>query len=227
MCKIIYHLKPISSYRPMPRKPRRCLSTSTVLSDGWESSGWVLSPLRLQTELLNIRTHLNGSTGFTSQLSNPRAWNLLPCLNDRSLAAFTSILLRPSLTTSELVSISQRASVPAPLNVMAIGTNFDGSRQFTVAVQIGIFANSGLFYGRIRSHATVSAVVKPCPFCPTLLPLRDTLALTSRVLGGLASLATKECALFVIHCLKDLRLADGPGPTATDATGGAVARSFL
>ena len=54
-------------------------------------------------------------------LSNPRAWNLLPCLNDRSLAAFTSILRQPSRTTSELVSISQRANVPTPLNVMAIG----------------------------------------------------------------------------------------------------------
>src|ERR1017187_8741753 len=126
MCQRIYHLKPISAYRPMPRKPRRSLSTSTVSSDGWESSGWVLSPLRLQSELLNLRTHLSGSTTFTSQLSNPRVWNLLPCLNDRSLAAFTSILLRPSVTTSELVSISQRADVPTPLSVMAIGTNFDG-----------------------------------------------------------------------------------------------------
>ena len=166
----------MSIYRAMPRKPRHSLSTSTVLSDGWESSGWSLSPLRLQSALLNLRTHLNGSTTFTSQLSNPRVWNLLPCLSDRSLAAFTSILLRPSLTTSELVSISQRADVPTPLSVMAIGTHFDGSRQFTVAVQIGIFANSGLFYGWIRSHDTVSAVVRPCPFfqrcCPRAIRWR-------------------------------------------------------
>jgi|GEM_PF-2245751 len=225
MGKIIYHLKPISTYRPMPRKPRRCLSTSTVLCDGWESSGWALSPLRLQTELLNLRTHLNALSPSLIQLSNPRAWNLLPCLSDKSLAAFISILLRPSLTTSEVVSISQRANVPTPLNVMAIGTSFDGCSQYIVAVQIGIYANSRLFYGRIKSHDTVSADVKPCPFCPTLLPSRGMLELTSRVRACLAWLATKECALFAIHCLKDLRLADGVGPTATASNGDVAAKS--
>jgi len=225
MGKIIYHLKPISTYRPMPRKPRRSLSTSMVSCAGWESSGSALSPLHLLNELWNIRTLISGSTTFTAQLSNPRAWNLSPCPNDRSLAAFISIWQQPSLATSELVSISQRANVPTPLNVMAIGTNFEGTRQYIVAVQIGIYVNSGLCYGLIKSPGTASAVVRPCPFCPTLQPSPDTLALTLRVRAALAWLATKECALFAIHCLKDLRLAAGPGPSATASNGDAVAKS--
>ena len=219
MGKIIYHLKPISTYRLMPRKPRRCLSTSTVLSDGWESSGWALSPLRLQTELLNIRKHLNGSTGFTSQLSNPRAWNLLPSLNVNCLDAFTSILQQVSPMTSELVSISQRAQVPTPLNVMAIGRSFDGSRRFTVGVQIGGCVNSGLCCGLIKSHGTASADVRLCPYSQTLRLSQGMLGLTSRVLRNLGWLLTRECALFAIHCLKDLPVAAGAGRTETPLSG--------
>jgi len=225
MGKIIYPLKPILTYRPMPRKPRRSLSTSTVSSAGWESSGSVLSPLRLLNALLNLRTPPGVSKPSSTQLSNPKAWNLLPCLSDKPLAAFISIWLRPSLMTSELVSISQRAHVPTPLNVMATGTSFDGSRQYIVAVQIGAYVNSGLCYGLIRSPDTASAVVRPCPFCPTLQPSPDTLELTSRVRAALAWLATKECALFAIHCLKDLQLAAGAGPTGTASNGGAAAKS--
>ena len=219
MDRIIYQLKPMSIYRAMPRKPRHSLSTSTVLSNGWESSGWALSPLRLRSELLSIKTPLHVSARFLTLLSNPLVWNLLPSLNVNCLDAFTSILQQVSPMTSELVSISQRAQVPTPLNVMAIGRSFDGSRRFTVGVQIGGCVNSGLCCGLIKSHGTASADVRLCPYSQTLRLSQGMLGLTSRVLRNLGWLLTRECALFAIHCLKDLPVAAGAGRTETPLSG--------
>ena len=58
-------------------------------------------------------------------------------------------------------------------------------------------------------------VVRHCPFSRTRLLSQDTLEPTSRLRLALASLATKECALFVMRCLKELPRAVGRGRTGT------------
>lgn len=211
-------------FRPLPRRPKPSSSTSTVSSNGWESSGWALSPLLLQKTLSTAVKHLNCFTTFPPVFLNPKVWNLLPFPSGKAVDAFISTLWPGFQTTSELVSISQRADVPTPLNVMAIGTDSITGNLFIVEVRIGTYANSGVCYGRTKSGDGGSVVVRPCPFSPTLKPLLDTLELTSRVRAALGCLATKECALFAMHCVYELRQFVGVGPMATESNGVAAVK---
>ena len=75
-------------------------------------------------------------------------------------------------------------------------------------------------------RARDSVVVRHCPFYRTRLLSQDTLAPTSRLLLPLGSLMTKDCALFVMRCLSELRAALGAGRTATDASSDAELKSW-
>jgi len=206
----------------------------------WEFSGSASSLLQLLT---TVRTDLSSSgvsAPWTVDYYGPRDANLSACLSGRTVEHFTHMLRSGSLGTLELVSISQPYKTLRPLNrliIMETGdgapacTTNSGERKTLIAeVQMNGFVTGGVTFANLtigngsftateksgeRSDTRVSVVVRHCPFYQTLLLSPGTLGPTSRLLAAVGSLATKDCALFVIRSLKELPQSVGVGRGAT------------
>ena len=204
------------------------MRTFPALSPAWVSSGWVLSLSQLLTTVQAEKRAFGVIVHSTPACCDRTALSQSACLSGNVAEQFISILRLPFLGTLEVVSISQPCATLRPLNasitsagdngLLESWTNSNGGRAFILSLQINAFASGGVTFASLTKSGNQPdlVVVKHCPFSRTLLLSPDTLAPTSRLLLALASLATKECALFVIGCLKELQRAVGPGRTGTD-----------
>ena len=194
------------------------MSTLKDLSGALELTGWVLS---LSHFLTTVRTEMRlnrGSTHFRPMFFDLQNWSLSPCLNASSAERFITTLRQRFLGTSELVSISQPARTLRPLNVAATERSFDGLNEYIFSLQIGGCVSGGITFARWHRD-TNSVVVRHCRFSRTLLLCPDTLELTSRPRAAIASLLTKDFALFVIRSMKGLRQYVGHGRVETELNG--------
>src|ERR1039458_7300245 len=149
-----------------------------------------------------------------------------------------SLLTLPFPGTLELVSISQPVRTLRPLNasitsagaagLLASWTNSNGGSAFIFSLQMNAYAAGGVSFVSLTKVCGEPdlVVAKHCPFSRTLLLSHATLVPTSRLRLVLASLATKECALFVMRCLKELQPSAGPGKMATDESFAAESSSW-
>ena len=197
-------------------------------SNAWESSGWVSSLSQLLTTARNEARPSGGSVRSRPAFYDRSAWSLSAYLNGRSAEQFISILRLPFPGTLELVSISQPCQTLRPLNasitsagesgLLESWTNTGGGRAFIFSLQINSFAAGGVSFVTLTMPPgqPPSVVVKHCRFSQTLLLSHATWEPTSRLRLALASLATKDSALFVMRSLKELRPCAGPGSMAGD-----------
>ena len=214
------------------------MRTFPALSPAWESSGWVLSLSQLltiaRTEARDFGVIVHSRLPSCDQTgSNPSAF-----LNGSSAEQFISMLRLPFPGTLELVSISQPVRTLRPLNasitsagaagLLASWTNSNGGSAFIFSLQMNAYAAGGVsFVSLTKAFGQPDLVVaRHCPFSRTLLLSHATLVPTSRLRLVLASLATKECALFVMRCLKELQPSAGPGKMATDESFAAESSSW-
>src|ERR1017187_10696005 len=214
------------------------MRTFPALSSAWESSGWVsslsqlLTTARTEARDFGVIVHSTPASCARTEL-NPSA-----CLSGRSAAHFISILRLPFPGTLELVSISQPCATLRPLNasitsagatgLLASWTNSNGGSAFIFSLQMNAYAAGGVSFVSLTKVCGEPdlVVAKHCPFSRTLLLSHATLVPTSRLRLVLASLATKECALFVMRCLKELQPSAGPGKMATDESFAAESSSW-
>ena|ERR1039458_7030057 len=214
------------------------MRTFPALSPAWESSGWVLSLSQLltiaRTEARDFGVIVHSRLPSCDQTgSNPSAF-----LNGSSAEQFISMLRLPFPGTLELVSISQPVRTLRPLNasitsagaagLLASWTNSNGGSAFIFSLQMNAYAAGGVSFVSLTKVCGEPdlVVAKHCPFSRTLLLSHATLVPTSRLRLVLASLATKECALFVMRCLKELQPSAGPGKMATDESFAAESSSW-
>src|SRR5690242_3012900 len=217
----IYKLHPASTFRPLPRKQRLFSSMPNILCDGWESIGWALSPSRLLERFSTVKLHPSDLARLRRTASNLRVWNLLSFPSDTLTERFISICSQRSPTTLEAVSISMPAALPKPLRMQAIGQNLSGSSQYIFEVQMTRFVAGGVFFANYHPNTDLAGL-KLCRLSQTLKPSAGMLVPTSQLLHVLGGLMTKECALFAIHCVKELRQFVGVGPMETEPNGGAA-----
>ena len=116
-------------------------------------------------------------------LSNPRAWNLLPCLNARSPGAFTSILVAAfpyDIRAGFDFAACERA------NAAKRDGDRDGFRRLQAIYCRSANRNLRQFWALVtdgQGHAPRFGRCETLPILSNAAALADTLALTSRVLG--------------------------------------------